>query len=386
MNPSHIPEASQEKAAQESMYFQKLADTYRIVKIITALFLVIFLLLAILWGSGSMRVTTIRYLFKYIASDPTASADEPLSFPYATGSSARFALFHDDLAVMSEGKMTLYSGGDIVFRENIETGNASFALSDLYLAVHVSGKYTLSLFHSFGKIDEISFSSPISRVAVSDHGELAVQTAEGIRILNEKQEEKATITPSGVVMDMALSRDGRKLLVLSLSGGSSYRTVLELFDTASSEVIYTETFLGKKPVSSAFFDDGRFFLALDGSLVFYSGNGSKKGTVSLPMTSCKLHADANSLLIYSPAGEVTYYDSNGTCTAMFQAEGVLRAGKTADGNFCLYTQDTLTLYDKTGTVLSTTTIKDSVLDFFLLRDGSILLCSLSEAKQIFMRR
>ncbi len=378
-----------ENASGGGMYYTSLANTYHHAGRVLLILLVCFLVIAFLFAGGSLNVLSFRYLFKYIPYDPSAPDREQAEITYAAGSNARFVLFHDDLAVLGEGKAALYSPlGDLVFRSDIEKGTPALAYAGETLAAYVPGKSLVTFFHSFGKTKEIRFPAPVSSVDLSANGIVAVQTKESsdavFHILNSRLETETTVSHTdGIVMNTALSPDGKTLAVLSLAGeNGAFRTVLSLIETGNGKLVHTEHYTSAKPSALAFFDDGRFFVLLDSALLFYDNDGDRKESFSLAPIPHSYHTDGKNLILLSESGELSLYKSRGKC--LFSkgfGTGILDA-KTENDACYLLSETAIFTLDKEGDTISTFNIKSGVLDYFLLRDGSILLCYPTETKQV----
>ncbi len=371
------------------MYFTKSADNYRIAKILLLILLTLFLILAIVFGNGQMRGVNFRYLVKYLDIGPQNLDARYVDISYAIGGGSAFALYHDDLVVLGEGKLALYDmAGDLRFRETIETGTAAVEAKGKYLAVYVPGKQKLSLFHSFGKAYETSFSLPITQACVSENGMTAVCLKEehgaSIVILDQQFETKTVFSlEDGVIMNAVISENGNKLAVLSLvSKYGTYQTKLELFDLTHKEKIKSEELGAQKPLSAGFFEDGSFYVMLERTLMFYTASGERKNSYTVSESSFQLHCEENSLLLYTTTGDVVLYDSKGTAQAQLDTDLHILDAKADSERILLLSEKEIVIYNQEGELLSRKQIPSGALDFFSLRDNSILVCYASETKRI----
>ncbi len=384
-----ISEYSNEKLSGNGIYYARLADKYRIAKVFVLIVLSLFLILMILFGNGSMRGVHFRYLVKYLDINPVTMEERYADIAYAVGGGSKFAFYHNDLAVLGEGKMTLYDlAGDMRFRENIEKGNPSVDSSGKYLAAYISGKETLTLFHSFDKAFEISFSAPISKVSVSKEGSFAVCLKENgetaVLVFDDDFEMQQTISQKdGVVIDLAITDDGKTLAILTLFGDDgSYFTKLELWNLKKGEIIHSESFQAKKPITVDFFENERFFLILDRMVCFYAAHGDLVEALTLDFDSFQFDADGNRLLFLTPSGVLALYGSNGKNEFSVSVPYAVLDAKLQGETIYLLTENAIILYRDDGECISKIDIESGVREFFILDDESILLCYATETKRI----
>ncbi len=381
-------EKNQEKSSEIGMYYRKSADKYGILTVLVLILLAVFAVLMIVFGHRSLRSVNLRYMTKYFDINPFTMDEKYHDIAYAVGGGSEFAFYHDDLAVLGEGKLALYDlAGDLVFRADIEKGTPSVEASGKYLAAFVAGKNTLTWFHSFGKAHETSFSSPISGVAVSENGITAVsfkgKDNDTIVIINDSFEEEAMLTSAkGIIMDMALSSDGKLLYTLSLVGSDgSYLTRLDAWDLKKNELAYTESFSGRKPLAVEVFSDGHFVILLDRLAVFYTENGKKKESVSFSSDIVRYHVSETRLLLLT-SDRLMLLERDGKEKASISVGEHILEVKLSEDGICLLAENAVLCYDEKGELLSETAIPSGALELFALRDGSILLCYTSETKRI----
>ena len=149
-------ERSSDKSSDSGIYYAKLADKYRNAKISVYILLAIFAVLMIVFGHDAMRGVHFQYLVKYLDINPMTLDSRYSDISYAVGGGSKFALYHDDLAVLGEGRMALYDlSGDLAFRSDIKKGTISVDSDGKYLAAYVSGEKNLTLFHSFDEAQSL---------------------------------------------------------------------------------------------------------------------------------------------------------------------------------------------------------------------------------------
>ncbi len=378
---------NQEKTSENSMYYRKSADNYRIAKWLVIMVFILGMMITMIFGYRELSPLRFRYLSKYFRINPFTMNEIYHDISYSLGGGSSFAFYHDDLAVLGEGMAALYDlSGEMKFRTDIEKGSPSAKTDGEYLAVFTAGKNRLSLFHSFGKAWEASFEFPISSVAVSKKGMTAVclKEPQGDRIvvLDRDFERQTQLLEEGIVMELCFSSDEKSLLVLTLCGSDgSYYTKLNIWNLHKNECSFTENYIGCKPLSLTLFSDGNFAVLLDRSAVFYTENGKKEETISFYTNLLRTDTEENRLLLLT-ADEWMLFDSYGKKQCAYaQAENISEIKISQYGIYLLAERSVL-CYNELGEEIARQEIPSGALDLFPLKDGSVLLCYTSETKRI----
>ncbi len=379
---------TQENPSENGMYYAKLADKYHVLKFLTLIMLIVFAVFMLFFANDSMRGLHFRYLTKYMEINPMTLDEKYHHISYAVGGGSKFVFYHDDLAVFGEGKLAVYDlAGELKFRDEVAKGILSANASGKYLAVFTPGKPKLSLFHSFGKAWETTFSDPISQVAVSENGMVVVcmkkQNGTSVQVLTDTFEMVSELFLSdGIVMGMAISNDGNALATVSLCGDDgSYYTKFEIWNLKREEIVCSEKLSARTPISVVYLN-GDFCFLLDKVLVFYTENGKKTETINLPSASFRYHTDEEGLLLLTSDRVLMRFASDGTVLFSVNVPRSILALKSERKISYLLTENMLMLYNEKGVCISEIPIESGVLDFFVLGDGSILLCYASETKRI----
>ena len=386
---NRITEKIHENSSENGMYYKKLADKYRIAKFLILILLAFFIVFAVLFGNGSMRGVHFRYLVKYMNVNPATLDKRYEDIAYAVGGGSSFALYHDDLAVLGEGKMTLYDlAGDLQYRADLEKGNPAVHSDGKYLAAYVPGGETLTLFHSFGKAETLSFSGSIAKACVSKTGSLAVclKSQKGTEICfldSDFKTQQILESSGGIVIDMAISDDGRTLSVLSLVGSDgAYYTRYDFWNLKKGELLQNDAFHGRKPLATGFFENGRSFILLDRAICFCSQNGEISETIALAAEPLTYYVDQNSLLLLTSQGDVLLYQSNGKQRLSLSAGESILDAKVHEDAIYLLSESQVSIYDFDGEPIAAKPISSGALAFYILDDKSILLCYASETKRV----
>ena len=383
------PSPSHKNDSENRMYYEKLANQYHMIQYLPIFFLIILVVLTVFFGYRSMRGDNFRYLLKTLKDNPVSLGANYENISYAAGSGVDFTLFKDDLAVIGDGRMTLYTlSGDLRFRHNAKNTATAYAVSEKYIAVYTPGAKGLSVYNSFGNVFEHTFKQPIRSIAVSDSGRLAVclkgEDYTEIEIFDVDFNHETSFRPeNGVVYDMDISPNGDKLVVTVLATvGGAYYTEMICYDISGEKVVASEKIDGKKPTSTGFFADGRFYVAVQGTIFFYQSNGKKTETVAFSAQEYAAICDGKTLSVLKNASHVTTYSAKGNLLAEFSLSRSVFSMKYREGTYYTVSDTEITLYSDEGEDIGSYPISSGLIDFFILADGSLLLCYVTETNRI----
>ena len=373
--------------SENGIYYKKLADKYHIAGIVVLVLAAVFLFAMLFTGHRALRRDNFRYLVKYLGVGPLSLDTRYSDVVYAAGGGVKFTMYRGDLAVIGDGRTVLYNlAGTALFRENEPSGTTAYAVGG-YLAVYVPGGETLSLYNSYSRVHTASFENPIGLVTVAENGAFAVYGKKNavsvVSVFDSDFREVYTWESEELVYDLALSADGKTLAVLTLSSaGGAYSSTLTVKNTRADSIVTEERFDGKKPVAVRFFSDGRFMAAVDGTLNFYRAGGARAQTVSLSAGVSKYETNENHIAVLLSASEAVIYTSRGTEGARIALPGnaldVCLSGDLA----AFLSENAVFLYRTDGALITTFSAESGVLDFFILDDGSVLLCYASVTERL----
>lgn len=384
-------DALRKNFSEKRMYYEKLADKYHILQYIVGFLTVAFAVCSILFGFRLMRGDSFRYLWKTLSANPVSLDAGYEDISYAVGSGVNFTFFKDDLAVVGDGKAMVYSlSGDLRFRHNANSTGATYAVSEKYIAVYTPGAKGLCVYNSFGCVWEKNFKMPIRSVAVSDGGKIAVCFKDTeytrIEVFDADFRSQAVFSiPDVVPYDLDLSPNGDKLVLTSLATLSgSYHTALTVFDVSSEKIIAEEKIDGKKPVSTGFFEDGRFYAAVQGNIFFYQSNAKASAVAALSGEDYSVTAERDMLVVLQGTSKVFVYSKKGDLKNQFSLAEKVFTLKTDGRYYYTMSDEKMTVYHEDGEILVAEQIPSGVLDFFVLSDGSILICYVSETDRMIV--
>ena len=379
-----------ENFSENRMYYEKLADKYHVFRNVASVLLTVWMILRTILTYGAMQADGVLYLNKVLKVNPANLDSQYHTISYAAGNGASFAFYKNDLAVIGEGKITVYDlTGDRRFHAQAKHSAKAFSVSDKYIALYSPGEKGFSLYNSFKCVYENAFPGAVWTAAVSDSGKFAVCFKENeqnvIEVYHEnfKKAFSVTLTEEQIIYSMALSPDGDKLAVTTISmKGSVYSSDFTIYDVSAKKVLTQERAEGKKPIAASFFSNGRLFFAVEGTLFFYQTNGKKSGSVNLPTTSYKVYKDGNELSVLCDGNFAYGYSSKGTLLAEVSLQSRALDMKIKNGSYYVLLDCAVAVYDEDGTFVKSCGIQSGVKDFFVLPDDSVLICYITETDRI----
>lgn len=360
----------------DGMYYGILANKYRNARKIVLVCLVLFLAVMVIFGYRDMKFSNFRYLFKYQTINAFTLDDLYIDVVHSAGSGAAFALYKGDLAVLGEDKLSLYRLDDeLIYKDYTGGETHTLAVGEKYYAVYQTGGKTMALYDSFSRVYDAAFEAPVGLVCLGDSGAVGVYTKENgstVTVYDGRFSEVFKWQSSArVVLDMAFSADGAKLAVLSLGvENGAFDSELTVFDLASEKTLFTKTYPKKQAVDVEFFEDGRFFVSVGGTLCLYDRDGNEETELFGMSFYSK---EKNTLATMTPMGEITVFSSRGK--ELWRAESVGAVSRMCLKNGSVYTVgNTLAaVYREDGTP-SSVSVPAGALDFFVADDGSFILC------------
>jgi hypothetical protein len=368
----------------ENIYYERIADYYRLLKYAMLVILAAFVLLTAIFCNRDLRVENFRYLFKYIDVDPVATSANYKDIYYNSNEKTAFAFYKGDLAVIGDGRLMLYNiAGNNILNEKLESENAVCDADGKYLLVYQPGEKTVSVFNSFSKLYSLNYDFPVISAHAGDNGSFAVVTREAsyrsaVYVYNSnfksvytwKSNEKYAVCA-------AVSPNGKNVAVLSCAqSGGTYMRELTVRNIAKDKAEMTVVTEGGFPIQAGFFSDGRLYCLYSDCIVFYNDNfkESKKITFSEKIQLFKAFPDSLIISLGKTKADSTiaFYGSNGKekLTKNFQ-NSVLDAKKVND-NIYLLTDGGIYRYDKEG--LSHAEAKGGANKMFTFDDGNVMLC------------
>ena len=375
------------------IYYENLANRYHAVRSLAILAFVGVVLLICTLTYSFLTDNQFQYLYKIWKINPVSIGKQYQDIAYAAGNGTKFVLYKNDLAVIESGKIVVYDlTGERQFREEAPNSAQASAVSDKYIALYTPGDKRFAIYDSFSAVYDHVFDYPIRLAAVSDSGNFALCLREEeqitIAVYNQSsvKEFSVSLDENTIVYDLDLSPNGDKLALTTMAGGDilgagNYYTEFSLWDVSSNKQLFSERIDGRKPVATSFFDNSRLFFAAQGNVIFCQSNGKRAATVSAP-SSCTVVSDHKTVAVSDGVGSVTVYNTQGEKKTEFSLSEKFLDIRIKNGCCYVFFSRSIAAYDAEGQLMGTYEIDSGALDFFVLDDGSLLVCYVSETRRI----
>ncbi len=332
----------------ESVYYERLADFYRLAKYGALVVLVIFVVLTTIICRKDLRAENFRYLFKYIDVDPSSTSANYKDIYYSAGSTSYFASYKGDLVLVGDGKLTLYNiSGKNIMSGELGTDEAVCDADGKYLLSYNPGENTVSLFNSFSKLYSITYDYPVTSASAGEDGSFAVITRDdnyrsAVYVYNSTFKRVYSLRSNEKhAASAAVSPNGKYAAVLSYFPSTGlYGRELVVRNISKNTVSLTVQTEGKLPIKTGFFANSTLYALYSDGISFYSERFKEGANVSFEDT-------------------VQYY-------RVFDEYIAVLTGKTKANAF-------LHVYDTEGNEKFTQSFPFSVIDIHIIDDKIYLL-------------
>jgi hypothetical protein len=384
---SHLKEKTATMSAYlpyESVYYERIADYYKLIKYGMLVLLAGFVLLVCVFCNRDLRPENFRYLFKYMDVDPVATSANYKNIYYNSNKNTQFSFYKGDLAVIGDGRLNLYNiAGNNILSEKLESEDAVCDANGKYLLVYQPGEKAVSVFNSFSKLYTLECDYPVISAHAGDSGAFAVITRDesyrsAVYIYNTAFKPVYTWRSNeSYAVSAAVSPNGKNAAVLSYaqSNGAYYRE-LTVRNIAQDKSVLNVTTEGAIPIKVGFFSSGEMYCLYSDSLVFYRENLKEREVITFS-EGIKLFKDfSDGIMVVTGKTKanstIHYYESDGNekFTENFQYS-VLDA-KIIKDNVYLMTESAVYRFDKKG--LSCAAAEGGAAKMFVFDDGNVMLC------------
>ncbi|MBO4216791.1 MAG: hypothetical protein J5940_02485 [Clostridia bacterium] len=259
-----------------------LSELYVTARMVVLCLLVAFIVLFVAIGHSDMRAENFRYLIRYLDRSSFSATGE-YSTVYYKGEAPSFVMYKGELAVLSDGVLTLYdSNGGVIMAADVPA-DAEFAArqSERYITVFSRSQGKLFVYNTFSSVFEAEFSG-IYSVYAFDGGIAVVSAGDVYRteltLFNGNFRKVYSLKTDNVISSLALSGSALCYAAVSsdvtaaLSGESEFGEA-GAFDTGTGEQIFKSALSGI-PIA-AYCRGERFYAATTRGIYIFSLNGEE---------------------------------------------------------------------------------------------------------------
>lgn len=368
----------------ESVYYEKIAEYYKLAKNCLLIAMAVFVAIVIIFCHRDLRPENIRYLFKYIDSNPISTSSNYNDIYYDSNEKTFFTFYKGDLALVGDGKLKLYTvAGSNILDEKLRFENAVCDSGGKYMLIYSPGEKNVSLFNSFSNVYSASYTHPVISAYSGENGSFAVVTREdryrsAIYIYNNSFKNiYQWRSNERYACSVAVSPNGKTAAILSYSqSGGTYSRELLIQNVSKDEQILSSVTEGGIPIKTGFFENGGLYSLCSDKLEIYNKKFGKVKSENIDGTVwfCKTFGDGILLVTGKNRAnaDVRYYSADGEEVFFVKpALSVLDADAVEDTLYLL-TDNYVILYS--GDTVSRAEIPTGAKRIFVFDDGNAMVC------------
>ncbi len=287
--PSDPAYRIRQRHTYENPYYLSISTKLKWVKFVVVVFTVVFFLIMISVFRKDITVEKFRYFFRDLNLNSPKYTEEFSSIQYDSAAGSSYGKFRDYFVIVRPGETLLYNSSGIRSLQLTNTFYNPYLLTSentflVYDMGETSGAYTV--YNAFSALKSVKCDYPVSGAAMSRNGMYAILTRSAeyksvVEVYDESSELICRISKDKYVMGLALSPDGMKLALVSVSDeGGFWVSEVGVYDPFESQPLYSETFEGKMLYDCRITSDGYMQLSSDEGVLFYDASYQKTSEFS----------------------------------------------------------------------------------------------------------
>ncbi|NLK39525.1 MAG: hypothetical protein GX303_04665 [Clostridiales bacterium] len=281
-----LPVQPSQESSPVNRYYHMVSVRFKLLKLLTLLLLIIFILMTVTFYRDNITYNNLRYLLRDLDEAARSDTGEVIgTIRYDADGNRSFAIFRGNLSIAGESRVTVYkASGRQLFSKAFLGSKPVLVSSDKYLLVYDFGGYQFAVYNLLTELYRQSLDYPISGAVMADDGTFAVltQTLEhrsAVFLYNNKFDLIGKYLKDKYVIDLALKRDGRELLLLSFyADGGDYVTEISGYTPFEPAEKYKVEYRGEFPLKAGYFGDSGFCAVGDSALRFFDNEGQNVST------------------------------------------------------------------------------------------------------------
>lgn len=269
---------------KETNKFKTASVKIKRMRYIIAVFLIVFVIFAVFSYREDLTVENFRYLMKFVDVKPlTFGSAENAQINFDSDSSTVTGSFKEDLVTVSKTAVKIYDlSSKQILDSSVSLMKPALETGDKYFSVYDLGSGYVSIYNSFSKLWEKTFSYPVFDVSLDSKGNFALITAEkgytsALKVYNDDFENIfnwRTADKYAVTCD--IFTDSEIYLatgtVRNNPSGDVVSSLVILSDSSATPLA-TLDFEGELMVETSFNKEGNAVLLTDKALRFVNKSG-----------------------------------------------------------------------------------------------------------------
>ncbi len=265
-----------------SEYCKKLSSAMRFMKYFTYLLLAIFFIGGMFIYRDDITVENFQYLMRYIDIQRPELSETRDEIRFTQQSDAKFCTVKDNIAVITKTSFSIYdfSGKRTFYDNGFSYQNPCFESNDKYVLVYDLYGNSISIYNSFSRLFQKTFSYNIEGVSLSSDGSFTVIASEkgysgGVLVYNNKFKEIFKFMSRDKMITDACYNPSKKRLVCASTGvrSGSFLTNLYFFNINDEEIKNEVSLSSEIPLKLSYTDEG-FVLLTSSRIIFYDFNAA----------------------------------------------------------------------------------------------------------------
>ncbi len=275
---------SEKIAPAVTKYYLKVAKRYRFMQIMLMLGLVGYIFVIVSAFGQYITYDNLRYLLRDFGTISKEGEGDFSRIRYDRQGEQTFAVFKNGIAVAGKEFVEVFdSAGLRLCSERTGYGDPVAVPSEKYLLLYDMGGTGYSVYNSLTRVIARTESHKIVDGDMSDTGAFILVTRSGetkyvVKHFGQTLTHTMSIYKDNYVMDAAISRDGRRVVICSaVPAHTDFDCEIALHAEGETEALAKITIPSAMPLSVYFGDEG-FTVLCDNGLYFYDKNGTERAS------------------------------------------------------------------------------------------------------------
>ena len=380
---------------KENKYYTRIAAKFRICKYATIVLLLVISMVMMTVFSSDITAENFQYLIKDLDFSGLTSSGSFDSIVYNGGNDSQFAIYREELAVVSNGQTSLYSasGASSFSKTNIFYSPALLT-SDKYMLVYDKGNTSCSysVYNSFAELKSEKLDYPITGAALSDNGAYAIITRDDtyrgvVRMFDRDFNLLTEIKKDKYVISGDITDTGNQLVLASVyDENGDYVTELMTVQAGDDHALSTVTVKGVMPMKIRYLDNANIAVLYTDRVALYSS--TLEFISEIPFGSVpSIRADIGESLICSVYNKtvigndktVNIYDCSGNLIFTYDCAGELAELSCYQKKVYLLFEDSVMMLDTENDEVKVCEAEPNAIDIVFTEAGLPLVCYAGKA-------
>ena len=275
----------------ENKYYLKVSSRFRIVAFVLLAAFILFTGFMLIRYGSYITYDNLAYLVRDADRKIGGDSGSITRINYSTHDGQSFVRFRDGVAVAGATDVTVYdSSGSEVLTDKAGYSSPVLVAGDKYLLAYDIGTKYYSVYNSLTRVLSREADHEILGADMSDTGAFILLTRSktgkfDVEVYGEALKRVMTVHKDKYVIDAAISRDGKRVAVLSaVEGDLELGCELYVCRVGESDPLYSETFPSAAPLRLDYYSTGNLSVITDSRVVFYDVNMDELSSADLSGT------------------------------------------------------------------------------------------------------